>query len=143
MRAVKQAHAPVGIAFPVLEPASHKTIAARHGVDKAARRLELPGDSLAKLPAHALVRVHAQYPIMACGLDGELLLRAEPKPLLLDHPRAVACGELEGAVGGARVHHDHLLGERDAFQAALELRGCDTGNEGDANGYSAREKGRQ
>src|SRR5713101_1971156 len=140
MRAVKQAHAPVGIAFPVLEPASQKTVAARHGVNKAARRLELLGDSLAKLLAHALVRVHTQNPIMARGLDGELLLRAEPKPLLLDHARAVAGGELERAVGGARVHHDDLLGESDTIQAALELRGGVAGDDGYGQVHGAKEE---
>src|SRR5258708_35415018 len=82
MLAVKQAHLPIGIAFAMPEPASQKAVAARDGVDKSARRLELRDDGFAKLGAQAFVRVDAQYPLVGRSVDGELLLRAESQPFL-------------------------------------------------------------
>src|SRR5947209_13021564 len=103
MPAVKQAHVPVGITFAVLEPASQKAVAARNCVDKGARCLELLHDGLAQLGAQAFVRVHAQYPLVARSVDGELLLRPVPEPILPHYARAMASGELDGDIGRAGV----------------------------------------
>ena len=130
MLAVKQAHVPVGIAFAVLEPASQKAIAARNGVDEAARCFQLRDDSLAKLGAQAFVGVNAQYPHVAGSVDGVLLLRAELEPFLPDYARVVASGELDRAIRGVGVHHDDLVGEGDASKATFQLAGgiaCDDG----------------
>src|SRR5882672_1154018 len=55
--AMEQAYAPVGITLAVSEPASQKSVAARHGVDEAARRLELGDDRIAQVFAKAFVRI--------------------------------------------------------------------------------------
>jgi hypothetical protein len=56
-------------------------------------------------------------------------LPAEAQPFLLDHARAVARGDIGGAVAASRVHDDDLVGEAQAFEAGLEDIGCVAGDE--------------
>jgi len=82
-----------------------------------------PENLRAQRRAHALVGVEAQHPVVACRIDGELLLRAVTRPVALDDPRSEGGRELARAVGGMRIDHDDFVAEADRTQAGFDTLG--------------------
>ena len=68
---------------------------------------------------------------MARLLDGELLLRPEAQPVLLNDLGAMTLGQGLRAVAAARIDDDDLVGEAHALQAGLQLRGRIERDDGD------------
>ena len=105
------------------EPAAEEAVAARERVRSRARRSELLRDRRGELGRHALVRVETQHPVVSGRADGERFLRAEPRPLALDHARAPAPRDFHGIIAAARVDDDDLAGERRRREAVRDLGG--------------------
>jgi hypothetical protein len=47
-------------------------------------------------------------------------LRAESEPFVLEDPRIMTAGELDGVIARPRIDDDDLVGERDAREAILQ-----------------------
>jgi YjbE family integral membrane protein len=116
------AHQPqlaVGVPAPVADPAAEVPGAPRHA--RAGDPLGGGGDPVAQLGrelgADPLVGVDAEHPVRGDLLLGEVLLGGVARPVADDHPGAPGPGDLDGAVGAAGVHDQHLVGERHRVEA--------------------------
>src|SRR2546425_13125144 len=79
----------------------------------------------------ALVRVDDQDPGVNGLVHRPVLLRRRPEILALENPDARDLpGEIERRVGRERVDEEDLVGERDAFEALLDVDGfVETGDD--------------
>ena len=77
------------------------------------------------------VGIETEHPVVARLLDGELLLRPEAQPVLLNDPGTMALGQCLRAVAAAGIDDDDLVGEAHALQAGLQLRGRIERDDGD------------
>src|ERR1700694_694758 len=86
---VEQANQAVRVGVAVAQEAAEVVGDARHRPAGGCREALRPEreNLRAQRRAHALVGVEAQHPVVACRIDGELLLRAVTRPVALDDPR--------------------------------------------------------
>ena len=66
--------------------------------------------------------------------DGEILLRAESQPRVVDDPRAAVARDFYGIIAAAGIDDDDLAGERHRREAVGELRGSIAGDDTKAKG---------
>jgi hypothetical protein len=72
----------------------------------------------------------------------EILLRAESRPVALDHASAPAARNFHGIIATARIDDDHLVGERRRRKTVHDLTGGiardDTKTQGKRPGHARR-----
>src|SRR6185437_6894799 len=122
-----------GRSVPAHRPAHVDRAAAQPGGGRVARHqrgqalLQFAGE----LGAEVFVGVQHQDPVMAALAAGKVALRAEAKPILVHHARAVCPRDRHGVVVAARIDHQLFGRERDAVQAARNRVGLVVGDDGE------------
>src|SRR5262249_43954884 len=71
---------------------------------------------------HPLVGVDRQHPVALRKRQREILLRAEPMPVVRDHARAPLGRDRGGAIGAAGIDHDALVAERQTVETGADVR---------------------
>src|SRR4029450_6616583 len=117
----EQPELPVGPETTMTPPPAPEDIAARHPVAVVgAVRGQQPGDLLAQLGGHLLVRVHGEDPVAAGLGEAEVLLRGEAGPRPNDDAIREVARDLRGLVLRLGVDHDDLVRPCHALQAGAQ-----------------------
>src|SRR5581483_3517989 len=120
--AVEKPDEPVGVGVAVAQKAPEVVCDPWHRpTGMAAELAGLQGlDLRAQLVRDTLVGIQAENPVVSCIVHRELLLRAVPGPVALDHAGAERASNLTCAIRGMRVNDDDLVTEADRAQAGLD-----------------------
>ena len=120
--AAEEAELGVGVEAAVLDPAAEEEIAAleEEGVGGWLRGEGL-ADLLLEFGGELFVGVEREDPVAGALGEGEVLLLGEAGPGAVEDSGVEAAGDVEGAVGGAGVDDDDLVGPGDAGEGAREV----------------------
>ena len=125
---VKQAQMRIAPAQGVLHGPEH-ALATRQAESRGLRRDQRLLDHRARAGRKNLVGIQIENPVMACHVDGALLLRTEIVERVRGHSRTVALGNFHGIVFGARIEHQHFLRPVHLAQAARQRIGIVEGDD--------------
>ena len=89
---------------------------------------------LGEVAAEVLVGVQHQDPVVRALAGGEIALRPETEPVLVDDARTMRLRDRHRVVVAAAVHHQLLGGERHAVQAARDVGRLVAGDHGEGQG---------
>ena len=120
--AAEEAELGVGVVAAVTDPAAEKEVAAaeKEGVEGRVGGQE-GAELAAELGGELLVGVEREDPEAAALINGGVFLGGEALPRLGVDGGVEGAGDLDGAVGGAGVDDDDLVGELDAGEGAPEI----------------------
>ena len=118
------------------EPGGAKQHAGRRRRSQQLRQLKLQRAS--QLRRQRFIGIERQNPVVACQAGGEVALRTEAEPRLLDHAGAAGSGNGARVVVAAAVDHDLFGGERHAVEAARDIRRLVVGDDDQADGQCER-----
>ncbi len=137
----EEAELGVGIEAAIADPAVEEEIAALEevGVCGGVAGEECPDLSL-EFGAEFFVGVEREDPGPGALFDGRVFLRREALPGLGDDGGIEGAGDLEGAVGGARVEDDNLVGELDAQEGAGKVGLFVERDDGDGEQWCVRQR---
>ena len=90
-----------------------------------------PGTDLAfEHFAERFIGIDGQDPIVRCLFGGVIFLPGVAQPLLLKHTHAEVFGNFHGAVAGAGIDHNNLIGRAQAFDGTGNIALLVVGDDG-------------